>query len=618
MAYSVDHTIDASLNDARSRAARSHAQPLVGEHGEHGARSRRTLDGAATIQAPRTGSGDNGPAPLPCGEQERAWEGNPSHLSLDLGELQRQLELDPARGRIDRLSFQTAIGTDEGEDFNASPSLGLLGLFSSNGDIERNDRRVVHLTVASPPNMENPMLGEGFSVNSPGDHRIGCCPNVSLFRRELATRVNDLGKGVLDEIFEADHSRTLSQRVENEPDHNLASLDNHASNVSDLGWRQLRYELRRTAGAIIGGRQARCGAAPLLNTVDLMRGREGRHTFTGLETCGSVWTCPVCAMKVSAVRCEELRAAIAAHLMTGGTVWMLTLTIPHHRFQTAKELLNAVRASWRSVKQGRGWKVAREAHGWVGDVRALETTHGGNGWHPHIHVLVFLDAGVSEEDARGFGEWIFARWATKVEKQGYGICSRSAFTMEPVEDGDGAGGYLALWGAAQELTLSPEKRGKGGRSPWEILDDARQFGRAADQALFHDYADAFKGARQLTWSRGLRKRLLGTAEQSDQDLAAESYDAEARRTAILTKPLWAVIHGRALQNAILEAADAGGTLAVLGALDRARIRYTVIGTVGQTPILALITDGTSRPFAIRCTAVKVADAPPPAVASGQP
>lgn len=67
-----------SPDDVRSRAAQSHAQPPGGEHGEHGGRSARTLDGAATPKLPAPeGQGRNAPAPLPCGERGSA-RGKPS------------------------------------------------------------------------------------------------------------------------------------------------------------------------------------------------------------------------------------------------------------------------------------------------------------------------------------------------------------------------------------------------------------------------------------------------------------------------------------------------------------------------------------------------------------
>ena len=401
------------------------------------------------------------------------------------------------------------------------------------------------------------------------------------------------------------------------------ALDNHASSVSaPIDWRELRYRLRRTAGRIIGGRQAQCGAAPLFGLVG-MHERAGRNRFAGLETCASVWTCPVCAMKISAHRCGELQVVIGAHLAAGGFVLMLTLTIPHHRFQTPKELLDAVRGTWRKVKQGQTWIRAREKHGWFGDVRVLETTHGGNGWHPHLHVLLFLRPGFQLEDGHAFAEWIFERWQRFVEKAGYGFCSRAAFTAEPVDRPDKVGEYLGLWGAAQELTLAEHKQGRSGRTPWQILSDAATHGRAEDTALFKAYGEAFKGARQLTWSRGLRSHYLRQPEQTDQQAAAGDEaptpeELARERTLALTTALWRVIYRRALPVPLLNSADEGGAAGAMAFLRAAGIGFVVVEWIGHAPILGLPPQQAPSSHAIRSAPVKVATAPPPAVACGQP
>lgn len=52
----------------------------------------------------------------------------------------------------------------------------------------------------------------------------------------------------------------------------------------------------------------------------------GTAHYSGLIVCGSVWTCPVCAAKISEKRRGELNAAIGQHQQSGGDVLLLTLT----------------------------------------------------------------------------------------------------------------------------------------------------------------------------------------------------------------------------------------------------------------------------------------------------
>ena len=54
----------------------------------------------------------------------------------------------------------------------------------------------------------------------------------------------------------------------------------------------------------------------------------GTASYGGLQTCGSVWTCPVCAAKIAERRRVELLDAMELHKAQGGAVYLLTLTTP--------------------------------------------------------------------------------------------------------------------------------------------------------------------------------------------------------------------------------------------------------------------------------------------------
>ncbi|MEQ1158895.1 replication protein, partial [Acinetobacter johnsonii] len=85
--------------------------------------------------------------------------------------------------------------------------------------------------------------------------------------------------------------------------------------------------------------------------------------------------------------------------------------------------------------------------------------------------------------------------------------------------------YISKWGLAEEMTQAHQKIGKKNRqslTPWEILDLSRMEASTKDKYghLFSVYASAFKGRRQLFWSKGL-KELLKVADKSDEQLANE-------------------------------------------------------------------------------------------------
>jgi len=337
-----------------------------------------------------------------------------------------------------------------------------------------------------------------------------------------------------------------------------------------------RHRLRRISGRIMFGERVRkCGQKAIGGDPTLHRTAEGHGHFGGVETCGSVWMCPVCAAKITEGRRADIEAVLKGHRDADGTAYMATLTIPHHRFQTCRELREAVAGAWRKVKQGKAWMRARNGHSWIGDVRALEITHGENGWHPHLHVLVYFEPGTAKETMWAFGGWLFDAWAAAVARLGFGSCSERAFTWEVTNADKGAADYVGKWGAALELTKGHTKLGRnGGRTPWQILKDYQRSGETRDLELFREYARSFKGARQLTWSRdfkthsgrvkqGIRSRYLTSEEPDDSELAVEPGIPETH-VATIALPIFKELVTKGRTADVLSALEEGG---VDGALD---------------------------------------------------
>jgi hypothetical protein len=193
------------------------------------------------------------------------------------------------------------------------------------------------------------------------------------------------------------------------------------------------------AGLILGEpwRVRNCGRKMVGNRATLHQCNGIAH-FGGVETCGSIWVCPVCAAKITEGRRAEIDHILQAHREAGGRAYMATFTLPHYAFQACAPLRRAVSDCWRKVKSGKAWVEARERYGWLGDIRALEITHGRNGWHPHLHVLILLEPWADKREAYALGGWMFDRWAAAVERTGLGRCSVDAFSFEPVDGERGA------------------------------------------------------------------------------------------------------------------------------------------------------------------------------------
>jgi hypothetical protein len=297
--------------------------------------------------------------------------------------------------------------------------------------------------------------------------------------------------------------------------------------------------------------------------------------YRGLQCCGSVWHCPVCASRVSNERCGELLEAVRRAQEKGWRVLLVTYTAKHGKKTLLKDQLSAMTKAYQAVWRGEPIKRIKERFGVLGVIRTLECTHGKkNGWHPHIHSLIFI-----KEDANiaAFGEKLKSRWERMAEKQGltmneHGFDLRDS-TKEVAE-------YIAKWGhdpkwrEADELARWHTKRGKpvrgidGHYTPWQLLDFADHGDRQAGE-LFREYALTYHGRRQLHWSNGLREALGMGKELTDEEVAQKHMeDSHIVYQIYLTERQWSWIKGNDLRVELLELVNACNADSIVGACQR--------------------------------------------------
>ena len=286
--------------------------------------------------------------------------------------------------------------------------------------------------------------------------------------------------------------------------------------------------------------------------VQVQRGvTSDRAFYHGLQVCAMPWTCPVCASKISERRRQEVAKAIKQAEVLGLQVFLVTLTIPHGIGDDVAALLDKMTKAWTRLWQGKAGMQLRNALGLFGHIRALEVTHGQNGFHPHFHALMFFHP--QQTTLAGWGS-LGPRWQK--------VCVRSGLPMPDLQHGikiDGgskAANYVAkgVWGLESEVTKGHVKSGKNGsRTPFDLLRDFHRGDKAAG-ALWRVYVDAFAGRRQLHWSVGLKK-LLTIAELSDEEIANKPEDERALLLASITDEQWRVIYRRRLESAVLDLAE---------------------------------------------------------------
>lgn len=330
-----------------------------------------------------------------------------------------------------------------------------------------------------------------------------------------------------------------------------------------------RFGLQSGAGSLVPDQRVKhCLRTPTGHQVQLQyHPATGSASYVGLQTCGSVWMCPCCAAKISERRRDELGRGIAAWTAEAGRrVIMVTFTVRHKAGVALDHTLEGLLTARRKMLQGRRAVAFAGRHGIAGRVKALEVTHGANGWHPHLHEIWFLEAGV---DLPGLVRELEALWGAMVEASGLGKVNKHGCRVQLAEWT--AAEYVAKFGRDREIepewhleheltkSNSKEGRGSGSRSPMALLAAYTWDGDEEAGGLWKEYARTLKGRNQLTWSRGLRDLLGLGEEQSDAEIAEEQQDT-ANFVLSLTVEEWRAVVGQDARAELLDiAAKSGGS-----------------------------------------------------------
>lgn len=288
------------------------------------------------------------------------------------------------------------------------------------------------------------------------------------------------------------------------------------------GWRLDRQNRRRK------DRVSDC----LRKVSDVASGVECRYNpatksghYRGLQTCGSVWHCPICAAKISNHRRRQLARLVTAHLATGGSVWMTTYTVSHKKYTSLEQLLDDFLAARRKMRQGRRGMGLRSCFGVVGTVSVLEVTWSPrHGWHPHVHELVFSDQADMNPDAydqaaRAAWKDAAAAFGLRMNAHGFKIDRTYGAVQDYIAKFGHEPEQKLPWGVESEMVKGHIKqaRGEDGATPFALLRAATD-GLAWAEPLWQEYCQQFKGKKQLNFSPGLKK-LYGIDDDEDQEIA---------------------------------------------------------------------------------------------------
>ena len=218
--------------------------------------------------------------------------------------------------------------------------------------------------------------------------------------------------------------------------------------------------------------------------------------FKGFQTCGSIF-CPVCSALIKTYRANELNTFCKAW---SGSIYFLTFTISHGKTDRLEKVFSVLKKAYRNFF----WNDAsKRILGHVdGTVRSFEVTRTTNGWHPHIHTLLFLPESFSfSDDGISKLQQIWARTVNRAGGQADPDIGLS------VQRGDNAASYICKLGS--------ELQGQECKDSCDFL----QLLVDRKKSLVQEYLTTLKGVRWLRWSKGLRS-MFPKPELTDDEIVA--------------------------------------------------------------------------------------------------
>lgn len=248
---------------------------------------------------------------------------------------------------------------------------------------------------------------------------------------------------------------------------------------------------------------------------------EKRASYTNLMVCGNKWLCPVCGAYHAEQERELLQHGLDIWHSRGYQVVMATFTLRHKAWEPCQEVLTGLLDSFSAFWRYREGRNIGDEFNIVGRVRGLEVTQGQNGWHAHIHCLLFIERDVItkrqmarlQDRARKHWLDVLNRHKRTANREigleiTYGQHLVAAYVAKFGKDWGDSGHYNERWTVAHETAKGATKAnaGKENRTPNGLLNDYL-WGDDHAGHLWLEYAEAFKGKSILRWSKGLKDYL---------------------------------------------------------------------------------------------------------------
>ena len=347
-------------------------------------------------------------------------------------------------------------------------------------------------------------------------------------------------------------------------------LDTNTNSVrTKTNFRKEIFKMRKYSGSLIAtendysrgySRTKYCGCAIKNKDIDpspinVVRGVNGRVYYQGLLKCGNIWRCPVCNYKITQRRQLEVFKYCDTWFKESkiNKISFITLTVHHTKTMTLKKTLELLIDEYRRLQRTKVYKRLKEQHGIIGFIKSLEITYNdNNGWHPHIHLLLFHSSDNIETLHQEITDLWIKREKTRASVKGQ-MC-KEVFGNKGISE------YVTKWDTSKEMTQGSFKLGRGesitGFQMLKLLV-ANKFetdlDRKRTQGLFKTYCRITQGKHKISVSPTLKKTLQEVVVMEDAKILEDEKSEELLLR--IEQKMWEIITEHELEAEILNVVE---------------------------------------------------------------
>jgi hypothetical protein len=277
-------------------------------------------------------------------------------------------------------------------------------------------------------------------------------------------------------------------------------------------------------------------------------------SYGGLQTCESIWACPVCAARIAVEKGQDILKALEWAKRENLAPVMVALTARHHAGMQLSWFKDLFKGSWEMFSSGRRWKHFKKKFGIKHYIVNREVTRGDSGWHYHMHLLLFLDFGeLKAAAADSLQAELEAYWIHCLET--HGLEGLPEIALHVSAHGNVGQSYLTKIGITinekdgrleYEMTSSETK---SGQSIWDILRHS-YYGDESASALYIEFIEAMQDTNFITFSHGLAD-LLENIELPESESVASN---EKTDFAEISPYWWGIVRRSGAMGKLLEQA----------------------------------------------------------------